>query len=257
MKRTIIGVFDHFQAAERVVSELTTSGFSRDQISLITPDEQQRPASHPLPPSPHHPEDHDTLTNRVGAGAVAGGVGGYLLTLAALAIPGVGPVLAAGPLIAALGGAGLGAAAGGLIGALSSAGVDHEDAHFYAEALRRGSSIVAVATDDTNSEQQSQNAIAIMNRMGAVDIDRRYVEYRKRGFNRFDYGLPPLTRDELFAEKELLGEAGTRMESEDAVAGTGEPSYAGGVRVVTHIPSDAPPPRTDEVPPRFEPRPPR
>lgn len=249
MKRTVIGVFDHFQNAERVLSELAAAGFPHDRVSLITPDEKRRPGSPPLRPSPHHPTDHDELTKRVGTGAAAGGLGGFLLALAAMAIPGVGPVLAAGPLITGLGGASLGAAAGGLAGALSSAGIAQEDAHFYAEALRRGSSIVSVDTEDPDTTK----AVDIMNRFGAVDIDKRYVEYRKRGFNRFDYGQPPLTRDEVITEREHLAQSSPISQDQDSTFSVHQPGANGGVRVVTQIQPGTQPPRSDDLSPWSEP----
>lgn len=194
MKRTVVGVFDHFQNAERVVSELGVAGVARDRISLITPDERGR-SSQELPgPSAQHPNEKDALTERVGVGAAAGGIGGLLLSLAALAIPGIGPVLAAGPLLAAIGGA----AAGGLVGALSTVGISEEDAHFYAESLRRGSSIISVEAD----EQRADRVVEIMTRFGAVDIEKRALDYRSEGFSSFDESRAPLTLEELVAERD-------------------------------------------------------
>ena len=93
------------------------------------------------------------LKNRTGAGGAAavgawlGGIAGLLIGLGALAVPGVGPILAAGPLAAALGGLAAGGAAGGIVGALSTVGVPQEYARKYAAAIEQGSALVSVRTD--------------------------------------------------------------------------------------------------------------
>src|SRR5947207_11774476 len=99
-----------------------------------------------------------------GVGAVVGGLGGLLLGLGALAIPGIGPIIAAGPLVAALGGAAAGAAVGGLIGALTKMGVPEEEAHIYAEGVRRGGTLVTVTADDANTD----TIVSVLNGHGAV-----------------------------------------------------------------------------------------
>lgn len=229
MERTVIGVFDHFQNAERVITELTAAGVPRDFISVITPDERERMKSKLPGPSARHPDEKDELTKRVGAGAALGGVGGFLLSAAALAIPGIGPILAAGPMLAAISGA----AAGGLVGALSSAGVAHEDAHFYAEALRRGYTVISVDTQDTKVEAVAD----IMNRLSAIDIDRRSVDFRKQGFTRFDETRAPLTRDEIIAERErfMHPEATTVVEPADPTFRSRDPAPNGGIRVISQL----------------------
>jgi hypothetical protein len=119
-------------------------------------------------------------------GGVAGGALGLLVGIGALAIPGIGPVLAAGPLAAALStaavGAGVGAAAGGLIGGLVDMGVPDEDANFYAEGVRRGGTLVSVSAEDSKANR----AYDLMQRHGAVDINQRGAEWRKSGWTRFD-----------------------------------------------------------------------
>jgi uncharacterized protein (TIGR02271 family) len=109
-----------------------------------------------------------------------------------LAIPGIGPVLAAGPLSAAIGttaatlgagaiGAGIGAATGGLIGALVGAGVPKEEAEYYAEGVRRGGTLVTVSAPD----DRTQLAVDLMQRNGAIDIDQRVAEWRNSGWTGF------------------------------------------------------------------------
>jgi hypothetical protein len=109
---------------------------------------------------------------------VLGGGAGLLAGIGALAIPGLGPVVAAGWLVAALTGAGAGAATGGLLGALTTAGVDEADAHVYAEGVRRGGNLVTVRTDETRAAQ----AESILARHGPVDTARRGADYRAGGW---------------------------------------------------------------------------
>ncbi|MCX6050789.1 MAG: hypothetical protein NT075_37345 [Chloroflexi bacterium] len=107
-------------------------------------------------------------------GAVIGGVGGALLSLSALAIPGIGPVVAAGPLIAGLIGAGAGAAVGGLLGALTEAGVPEEEAGYYIEGVNRGGTLVSAAVDD----QKVEEIVGIMQRHHPVDIHEQVETWR-------------------------------------------------------------------------------
>lgn len=179
LDRTVIGVFDHFENARLVISDLYSAGFDRAAIGLMTSDEQWKLAELDAQEKPpvtgsHHPIEHDELTNRVGTGAAIGGVSGLLLGLISLVIPGIGPILAAGPIVAALTGGTIGAAAGGLVGAFSSAGASEEHANFYANALRRGATIVTVNT----SVEDADIALTIMRNRDAIDIDRRADQYR-------------------------------------------------------------------------------
>jgi hypothetical protein len=138
-----------------------------------------------------------------GIGAALGGVGGLLLSFAGLAIPGIGPILAAGPIIAALGGAGIGAAAGGLIGGLTEHGVPEEHAHHYAEGVRRGDILITVRTEGDRAER----AAAIMDDNGAVDIDHRVADWKNRGWERHDTSAEPLSADEIRRERSYYNAA--------------------------------------------------
>jgi hypothetical protein len=103
-----------------------------------------------------------------------------------LAIPGVGPVVAAGWLVATIVGAGIGAASGGLIGSLVGAGVSETDAHVYAEGVRRGGTLVTVKVDDGLAATIER----ILDKHGAVDTIARGDAYRAEGWSRFDAGAP-------------------------------------------------------------------
>jgi stress response protein YsnF len=114
-------------------------------------------------------------------------VSGLVIGLTALAVPGIGPVLAAGPLATALVGAGVGAAAGGMIGALTDLGIPEEHAHYYSEGVRRGGVLVTVATTDARAEQ----AVSILSRHNPIDLSRRSEEWRQGGWKHFDPHAEP------------------------------------------------------------------
>lgn len=180
MAKTVIGLFDSLHDAQRVVQELVDSGFQNEDISLILREGDQ-----------YITERGDERTSGAamgaGAGAAVGGMGGLLVGLSALAIPGVGPVIAAGPLATTLAGAALGAAAGGILGALTDLGVPEEEAHYYAEGVRRGGALVSVETDD----YMANRAAEIMGHYGAVDLDTRVKDWRQTGWARFDPNTGP------------------------------------------------------------------
>jgi hypothetical protein len=121
-----------------------------------------------------------------GLGLLAGGTAGLLTGLGMIAIPGVGPVVAAGWLVATVTGAAagtvLGGATGGVIGALTGSDVTEEDAHVYAEGVRRGGTLVSVRVHD----DRVPDAQAILDRHQPVDLEDRRQTYRQGGWERFD-----------------------------------------------------------------------
>jgi hypothetical protein len=135
-------------------------------------------------------------------GGVVGGAAGLAASLMGLAIPGIGPIIAAGPIVSLLTGAGVGAVAGGLIGGLTDMGVSKPDAEYYAEAVRRGGALVTVRADDARAER----AADIMRSHGAVDIERRAEQWRERGWTGFDEKAQPYTVADLAREEDLYGE---------------------------------------------------
>jgi hypothetical protein len=183
-------MYDSFTAAQRAVQDLVDAGFNRDDISLIANDAAGEYKS--------YTSEGDVKGNE---GANFGAVTGALVGLGAMLIPGIGPVVAAGPLVAALTGAGLGAAAGAITGGLTASmidfGLDREYAGYYAEGVRRGGAMVAVRADEGRASQVE----SILNRHGMVDIDRRVESWRNSGWTGFDESLPAYTRDEVDAER--------------------------------------------------------
>jgi len=167
--QTYARLYDTYASATNAVHALEAAGFSEDHISVVS--------------SQHENADADPATgSAAGTGAsigtIVGGGAGLLAGLGALAIPGVGPLVAAGWLVAALTGAGAGAAAGGLLGSLTSAGVSEDEAHVYAEGVKRGGTLVTVRAEAT----QIARAKAIMNAHGPVDHTARAGEYRADGW---------------------------------------------------------------------------
>src|SRR5215211_5396829 len=128
-RRTAVGLFDRQEDLERVLNELKASGFAPEQVSLVAKD---RGTTREV-----------VETTGMGGGAVAGSITGgllcWLVGIGALALPGIGPIVAAGALATTLGGAVIGAATGGLIGALVDLGIPEEEAQGYQEHVRKGS----------------------------------------------------------------------------------------------------------------------
>lgn len=123
-------------------------------------------------------------------GAVGGGAG-LLAGLAALPIPGIGPVVAAGWIFGTLAvGATAGAAAGSLIGAMTSAGLSDDEAHFFAETVRRGGAVVSVQISDSHAAAIEK----IMDGAGPIDANLRRAEYAREGWRGFDERAGAYTR---------------------------------------------------------------
>ena len=200
--KTVVGIFDSMTEAESAVRALESAGISRDDVSVVANKNTAGSAETVGSGTPTTVTTSNVATD-VGIGAALGGVGGLLLSFAGLAIPGIGPILAAGPIIAALGGAGIGAVAGGIIGALTEAGVPEDEAHYYAEGVRRGQVLVTVRTDETRADQARQ----ILDSNGAVDVEGRASEWRDRGWSGHNPGAEPLSADELRREQEYYSAA--------------------------------------------------
>ena len=215
MSKTVIGMMDNMGEARNVVEDLVASGIERDDIGFMANEKHATPKR-------TDGDGGDATSGALagaGTGAAIGGVAGLALSFAPLAIPGIGPILAAGPIAAALTGAGIGALAGGLIGGLTRLGVPEEDAHYYAEGVRRGGILVTVAADD---DREVEQAVDILKRHGAVDVEERASEWRKQGWQgRFDEKAEaatgertlPVTEEELVVGKRDVERGGVRIYS--------------------------------------------
>jgi len=148
---TAVGVFDDRDDAQDAINALRDAGFDPSQISVLARD---RGTATTLAEDTGTEAGTGAATGAL-AGGLLGGVAGWLVGIGALAIPGVGPIIAAGPLAAALGGAAIGAAGGGIIGALTGAGVPEDEARFYDEEFKRGGIVVSVTAPGRYGEAMS------------------------------------------------------------------------------------------------------
>jgi hypothetical protein len=149
--------------AESVVDSLRASGFSNNDISVLFPDKtSSREFAHQK--STKAPEG---ATTGAGTGGVIGGVLGWLAGIGALSIPGVGPLIAAGPIMAALSGGAVGAAVGGIAGALVGMGIPEYEAKRYEGRIREGNILVSVHSENM---EESRRAKQIFEDADAEDI---------------------------------------------------------------------------------------
>lgn len=199
MAKTIVGVFDTAAEAQAVVRDLTAAGVARDHISVMASRDTQ--ADDADRTDAQGDSTADDALRGMGVGAALGGVGGLLVGLAVLPIPGLGPVIAAGPLAATLAGAGVGAVTGGAIGALTHVGVPEEHAHHYAEAVRRGGTLVTVHADEAMTSQ----VMGVMNRHHAVDVSERAAQWRAESWKGYDANAKAYTAAEAARERGLYG----------------------------------------------------
>jgi uncharacterized membrane protein len=137
---TITRIYDTYDHARAVFDELRRNGFMDAEISLV--------ANKSTSERFGNVKDASGTATGAEVGAAVGGGAGLLAGLGVIAIPGIGPVVAAGWLAATLLGAVAGAASGGLIGALTDTGLSEEDAGVYAETVRRGGTMVVVKNAD-------------------------------------------------------------------------------------------------------------
>jgi hypothetical protein len=190
--RTVTGLFDDYTDASAAVSDLESAGVPSSDISIVSNNADKR-----------HGDSNaaEGAGTGAGIGAVVGGAGGLLTGLGLMAIPGVGPVVAAGWLAATAAGAAAGAvaggAAGGIIGGLTNSGVPERDAHFYAEGVRRGGTLVTAKVDEALAPQ----AEAILKRSNWVDPTERRTAYEKQGWTRFDDTLAPYNAEQIEQER--------------------------------------------------------
>ena len=204
MSKTITRVYDDYASAEETVRELQGAGLGASNISLVASnaDGWHRPDAKSV--SPAHDKDRDGRDDRAegavtggGMGAILGGAAGTAAGLGMIAIPGIGPVVAAGWLAALAAGAVGGGVAGGLIGALVESGTSKENAELYAEALRRGGAIV---TAKVSNDDEAQYA-AIMDHR-AYDVAGRANAWRGEGWTGYDPDAPVYSADQARLERQ-------------------------------------------------------
>src|ERR1700751_1514445 len=162
-KSQVFGIVKIHTQAEELVEELQEAGFPASEISVLLPgNEGKHDIGHVK--ATKAPEG---ATTGVTAGGVTGGVLGLLAGIGALAIPGVGPFIAAGPIMAALSGAALGATTGGLVGGLIGLGIPELEAKRYEEKLKKGNYLIAVHAEESDDVDRAKH---IFKNAGAEDI---------------------------------------------------------------------------------------
>jgi len=160
--QTVVGIFDGQNDAEKALNELKNAGFTPDQVSVVAKDTSETKSM------VEGSSMGGAETSGIGTGALLGGIfggaAGWLVGIGALAIPGIGPIVAAGALATTLGGAAVGAAAGGLIGALVGAGIPEEDARTYETHVKEGRILI---TAQASTAEQTQEARDVFDRYGS------------------------------------------------------------------------------------------
>jgi len=162
-KKSVFCIASSSQQADQVVDQLKSANFSNNDISVLFPDQAStRDFAHEK-----NTKAPEGAVTGAGTGGVIGGTLGWVAGIGALAIPGVGPFIAAGPIIAALSGAAVGAALGGIAGGLVGLGIPEIEAKRYEGKIKAGNILISVHTD--NSEEITR-AKEIFTNAGAQDI---------------------------------------------------------------------------------------
>ncbi|MCU1273155.1 MAG: Succinyl-CoA ligase [ADP-forming] beta chain [Bryobacterales bacterium] len=159
----VFGIFTSRTQAERAVDELIAAGFRSGDISILAPDQK---ATKELATEKNTKAPEGATTGATAGGAI-GGTLGLLAGIGALAIPGLGPFIAAGPIMGALAGMGAGAAAGGLIGALVGMGIPEYEAKRYEGRVKNGGILLSIHCDDSDCVSKAKD---LLKRVGAEDI---------------------------------------------------------------------------------------
>ena len=161
--RMVIGIVESRSTAEQIVAELHRSGFGPNEISVVFPDNKES-TGFALENSTKAPEG---AIAGAGAGGILGGTFGVLVGIGALAIPGLGLFIAAGPLLAGLSGIAAGVTVGGLVGALAGMGIPEIEAKAYEGRLRAGNMLIAAHAHTAELEKIAKK---ILKRSNAHDV---------------------------------------------------------------------------------------
>lgn len=211
MTVTISRLYDDYRTASQVVRDLEAAGVPHKDISVVASNaDNWYSADGKNAPAGKIDRDRDGRDDRAegaaagaGIGATVGGTAGLLAGLGIMAIPGVGPVVAAGWLVAMAAGAAAGGTAGSIIGALTQSGISDDEAHVYAEGVRRGGTLVSARVPDNDRARLE----GILDR-SAVNIRERGTAYRSAGWKGFDPKATPYSSDQVRKERELYRSGG-------------------------------------------------
>lgn len=159
----VFGIYLTYEGAENGVGTLKEAGFRNTDISVLLPENVGNKDLATV----KHTKAPEGATAGAASGAVIGGALGWLVGIGALAIPGVGPLIAAGPIIAALAGVGAAGAVGGITGALIGSGIPEYEAKRYEGRVRNGGILLSVHSDNSEWTKQAKE---ILRRTGAEDV---------------------------------------------------------------------------------------
>jgi hypothetical protein len=159
----VFGIYPTYEAAENAVTALQSDGFRSTDVSLLAP---ENPGNKDLAHAKATKAPEGAAAG-AGSGALVGGTLGWLVGAGALAIPGIGPLVAAGPIIATLAGIGAVGTIGGLAGALIGMGIPEYEAKRYEGRVRKGGILLSVHSDD---HEWAKKATAVLERTGAEDV---------------------------------------------------------------------------------------
>ncbi len=157
MSGTVVGLFKSREQAEEAIRELKARNFSDEHISLVARDEEGKEGGQ------KRSFEHQNLADGTAAGGAIGGLTGLLAGAGALLIPGIGPIIAAGPLAGAL----TGIVTGGIAGGLIDYGIPEEEGEHYEQEIHRGNYMVAVEADDGYMKKEAE---AVFRENGAYDV---------------------------------------------------------------------------------------
>ena len=197
MTVTISRLYDNYADAQRAVQSLENAGVPHSDISIVANNSDNWYNSGKRVDGD---DVEEGAGKGAGIGAGVGGAAGLLAGLGLLAIPGLGPVVAAGWLAATAVGAAAGAATGGIVGALTEAGVSKDEAPLYAEGVRRGGTLVSARVPDANRVRLD----AILDQ-SAVNLRDRSASWQKSGWKTFDPASKPYDAEEVRKERQLYG----------------------------------------------------
>ena len=195
MTKAVFGLANNDEQAHRIVDHLLSSGFTNEDISILYPDRNQggirthesedfvyenttprRHLNKGMTTEKHTKAPEGGVTGAATGGIIGGSIG-LLAGIGALAIPGLGPFIAAGPIMAALSGSAVGGSVGLLIGALIGSGIPEYEAKKYEAGLREGNILISVHTDN---HEEIKRAEDVMNKEGAKDIASTCEKTRSR-----------------------------------------------------------------------------
>src|SRR5262245_1819481 len=168
-------IYPDRESFEPAVEGLRAAGFRNSDISVILPerDRTTRDLAHEI-----NTKAPEGMAAGAGSGAAVGGVLGWLVGIGAIAIPGIGPLVAAGPVVAAVAGAGAAGAAGGLVGGLVGAGIPEIEAKRYAGRIREGGYLVSVHCDDKAWAKRAQEILEATGGHDVVKTSEAAPDYR-------------------------------------------------------------------------------